>query len=491
LGSEDLGGFLEKLTDYLSNREHGIAPEILINLINSGKLGARISKRLGVLQPILQMKAIPTQGLPLTASLLNTLLIAARTIEVAERRTTSSSLLSALSTYQTQIAFLADDQLNQDAITTLSVIIDDYQRDTTNTPNETDKHLITSLTNTQTITVLRPKTTTNTGNTYEPQDYLTHFNIIEQAFLETKNHLSADAARKMQNSILPGLKHIITHENAIIDHVTTRYGVLYELAPDLPLHTDHNNSSEPEEYRKTLHRLMENCFGAFYLAKNAGKIPEFFSKLSSGFCLEGRIRDTLTWIADYSEIKSFDDVMAKAITEYIAYQKIMHGKAVFELGSLDEATEFIITRLNHFPCLPNDTYASKEEITKTGVETYLKDVLGYENEPMPATTEKDKFINQLDQHIKHQRHFLLFTSNKLKRTALTSLRTAIVYSNNDENLHTVVNRWKQLTNPATGKTNQMLISQHRHRFFEWLPASMREEKTATEKLLALTAPEQR
>jgi hypothetical protein len=54
---------------------------------------------------------------------------------------------------------------------------------------------------------------------------------------------------------------------------------------NLPLHTDHAPIQNHDEFRVMLHRLIKNIIGAYYCCEEAGKLPEFFNKLSHGNCL--------------------------------------------------------------------------------------------------------------------------------------------------------------------------------------------------------------
>lgn len=135
--------------------------------------------------------------------------------------------------------------------------------------------------------------------------------------------------------------------------------------------------------------------------------PQVFEKLSEGYCLEGRVRDTFFWAASYSEIKSFGDFMHKACEEYWAYQHIMFGKTRDEMVSLEVATNFIVSRYNKFPCNTDNDYAPNGEVTEAGVKQYLAEVLSYDNSPTQygddrvATVFKeiDKGINRLGQDV--------------------------------------------------------------------------------------------
>ncbi|MDF1684834.1 MAG: ankyrin repeat domain-containing protein [Legionellaceae bacterium] len=152
-----------------------------------------------------------------------------------------------------------------------------------------------------------------------------------------------------------------------------------EFRPDnLPLHTDHAEVQNPEEFDQILHRLLKNIIGAYYCCETAGQLPEFFNRLSSGYCLEGRVRDLLQWAIGFSEIKSMDAFMADVIADYGSYMKVMKDATEEDLGDLDEAVKFIVDRYKNFPCEKSAEYAPKNRIRKTGVERYLTEVLCYE-----------------------------------------------------------------------------------------------------------------
>jgi F0F1-type ATP synthase assembly protein I len=397
-----------------------------------------------------------------------------------------STFFQTLNNYLAHIAVLSEDTLSkdEDAIVTLSLLLNDFQR-TAKEPSEIDQALVQALLASVTISAIQPKPEINKGRDIQPSNYLTHFKAMQESLKQVT--LSPDTKRIMTDTVLPGLRHMIENEDNIIEHVTTRYGVLYYLSENLPLHTDHNESHEPDTYRQTLHCLIENCFGAFYIIQSAGKLSVFFDKLANGYCLEGRIRDTLTWAANYSEIKSFDEFMTQAHKEYAAYQKIMEAKTTEELQILSECTQFIVLRYKNFPCLRDDNgngiYAPAGEITRQGIEQYLKKELYYDDNNLPASSEKAKLLNKIDKYVKNHRSFF-GSHHDGKAHALKALRLALVYATNAKEEKQALIRWKEALS-AQGMTNQELIRQVPRPFIKGFSFSQDSGKTEAEHFIEM------
>ena len=275
-----------------------------------------------------------------------------------------------------------DAMLSADQAIVLNLLVDDFQRGLYHSEApEIDRILINILLSSQTLQNLRPKPRLSQGRNISPDNFMEHFKIIKNAFA-TLNIKNDHIKETIESVILPGIEHLITHQDAIVEHTLTRYGVLYYLDPQqkLPMHTDHEVHQNETAYRKLLVRIIENLFGAYYMCDEAGKANAFFSRLCDGYCLEGRTRDLLEWAAKFSEVKPFDDFMQERIEEYLAFANVMQNKAEAEASEVNNAAGFIIRSYQHHPCQPHADYAPNGEVTRAGVEKYLADVLMYSDD---------------------------------------------------------------------------------------------------------------
>ena len=258
----------------------------------------------------------------------------------------------------------------------LNLLLDDHQRQPNQDTKEIDDLLVEKLLITTTIKNLRPQPIK--GRDFSPGTFLTiHFLAVEEMFHRLP--LSDDTRRIIQAVILPGIKHLLIHEEKIVNHMAEQYGVLYYLdeREQLPMHTDHVDFQDVASYRVLLRRLKENLFGAFYVCREAGKAIEFFEHLSTGYCLEGRIRELLAWAAKLSEIKPLSEFMNERINEYRAYSAYFLGQTEQEYACIPLACEFILKRFREFPCQPDPLYAPQGEVTEVGVVRFLEEVLAY------------------------------------------------------------------------------------------------------------------
>jgi hypothetical protein len=314
-----------------------------------------------------------------------------------------------------------DDALSSDQIYCLHVIFEDYERGLFGDSETLGNILIAKLRSSKTISQLRPNATCTAeldiqrGNFREYQDT---FSSRVRAL-----PLNDEVRQEMCEVMLPGLDHLINREDEIVSHATTNFGVLYELVKDkLPLHTDHTPVSDGEAYRQTLHRLVINFFGAAQLCYSKGRLDAFCGKISRGFCLEGRIRDTFEWAISLDNIVSFDASMEKFVShECLPYALVMHGIPAEKVYT-EYAVKFIMDRHSNALCLPHDLYAPSGKITRDGVTAYIKDILCYESRPLLVEIDEEisKYRKKIEGRLIFHKH-----SKHLKIQALVDLRARI------------------------------------------------------------------
>jgi len=465
---ELLEAFQAQLQHYLlKDDKHRIANAALLALITSGKLGDKVSACLTNIKGVLVLKGIPVKNVTLDKALFKTLLQAANNAMPIGAK---STLLDTLNIYARNIAFIpGNGNLTDAAVRTLRVIIDDYERRTPNPGTKIlDQILISALYKTETLAALRPRPKQAEGFDIQVSNFKAHITGLQRDFSSLS--LSTDSKRILRETIFPGLFHIIKHEEDIITHFKTRYGVLYMLSDHLPLHTDHNPAATPEAFRATLHRTLTAFISSAYTAKELGKLAEFLDKLTSGYCLEGRMRDACHWVATYSELKPFTQLMESAVADYAAYYTIMHGKCPIELSNLDNALAFILPRYQSLPCLRDDTYAPDSEVSKAGVRSFLTDVLAYDNEPV-AISHVLKLLNKRIQELSNAYFFQEIADSK--RNALISLRIAIANAGTTP-LRTIIAQWKAAPSPKADLTNAALIVKPRNPFVFFTAATRTE-----------------
>ena len=370
---------------------------ILSKLTQSTLLEKCLGPMFSNIKPLLELQAYNTHEKPFTVTLLNNLIIQAKKIKSSKSQLfspKSSQFIKTLTQFQksVQTKNIEEEQLlDSKKITTLLVIIDDYQRAESNQhTKEVDKMLMHKLLATKTLSDMRQKPQITTDDNIIPENFEKHIAVALDDLSElVDGPILKNDVKQNATLVFRGIKHIIDHKDKILAHVEATPGVLYFLDKnkELPLHTDHSgfntNSTHgnTQAYGLMLEHLVTNFLGAYYTAKRAGYLNGFLEKLSYGYCLEGRVRDTFQWVViNLSEIKSMDKLMEKYVKEYFAYEEVMNQKSEEELTDLDYATQFIASRHSGMPCVPHDTYASNGIITAEGIRKYMEDILNFEPE---------------------------------------------------------------------------------------------------------------
>jgi len=359
-------------------------PDKIPVLLQNRRLSQRCRDLLKQLHPLLQLHAILTEDQLLTLPLLRQLIHSAQAVLSQNpiglfQHIPQSKLLTAL-IHLTQALEKEGNAIEPvDAILVASIIIDDYQRASPQKDTaDIDRALISKLLATTSMRNLRPRPVLTQGRDIGPHNFMTHFENMKKVF-ETLA-VSAETQRIIHETLFPGIHHLLTQEAQIIEHIRTRFAVLYYLDDHnkLPMHTDIHREDD-EANRLFLRLVKTNLFAAFYLAQEAGKAGEFFTHLTYGFCFDGRVNDVLAWAAQFSEAKSFNDFMEEHIREYLVYRRVLFGETREEAEKIEPASAFIISRFNRFPCQVDPQCAPNAVITQRGVEQYLKDVLCYDH----------------------------------------------------------------------------------------------------------------
>jgi len=283
-----------------------------------------------------------------------------------------------------------DSPIPSEGVRCLNVILNDAQRNRFSTmAPDIDTLMLRKLLSIPAIQALRPRPASAVEEPTGPDNFQTCFKLINDRFrVSTLN----ENTRRIINTILfPGIKHLMTHQDQIAEHMSQKPEILYYLdkggpaAPlgqeetgKLPLHANHVISQNFIENRDLLNRILANFFGAFRVFDYAGRVNIFFEELCVGYCLEIRISSLLEKAATYSHIKSFDDFMTEVIQDYFAYSQYFEGKTQEQAAVAESTLDFILSRYKDLPCTVHETYAPNGSITPAGVSQYLSDILCYE-----------------------------------------------------------------------------------------------------------------
>jgi len=250
----------------------------------------------------------------------------------------------------------------------LQLIIDDYMRGMLGASTQLTDLVIQKLVVSNTLSKLRPKVVVSEGlNITVDQfpDYLKKFK--ERIGLLS---LSDELAITIKEVIINGVEALISDEEEIIKFVTVNFGKLYKLHPKLPLHTDHTR--DPEAYRRAIHALLRNFFGAIEIAHEIGRLDELCKKLSTQFCIEARFQTVFQWIHSLTDLVSFTDLMERFYCkEYLAYTEVMSKMPPISEDYIEPALNFIMERHKNDPCLVDSTYAPEGKVTAKGVKLFL------------------------------------------------------------------------------------------------------------------------
>jgi hypothetical protein len=120
-------------------------------------------------------------------------------------------------------------ELSSDVIRTINIIFGAYERASTDDASKAISTILAGkLLATSSIGLLRPKPTQSKGRDINADNYLEHFSVMEQAFVGLP---VLEGTRLITRDItLPGIRHLITHIDEIVEHVMKNFGVLYYLA---------------------------------------------------------------------------------------------------------------------------------------------------------------------------------------------------------------------------------------------------------------------
>lgn len=271
---------------------------------------------------------------------------------------------------------ISDELLSEKQILCLQRIVNDYQINILGKHNLIDNLMTSQLMASTTLNQLNPKHEITQGLNIDVNSFPAHLDNLKIRIASLP--LNIDTKNTLHNVMLPGIETIINDEQTIVNHVRDHHGTLYYLNEKLPLHTDHTSSTDPEEYRLTLRRLLINFFGAAEIAYNKGYLNLFCEKISFGYCFEGRVMDVFAWITTLSDVVSFHDTMEKYFQkEYLPYAEIMTDSPpdqVVDIVLADPIVDFIMARHKNAACLCDATYAPAGKVTPAGVKKYLENI---------------------------------------------------------------------------------------------------------------------
>jgi hypothetical protein len=271
---------------------------------------------------------------------------------------------------------------------------------------EDDYYLLIAIRNvllrTEEISALMPRVAISEGAVILDAQFADLLNNIETEIKWVVGSEHVDSALMVLN----GIRYLSTHFDELNAFAKTHPNQLYYLDnpahngdefPDgkLPFHIDEYDNDDA--LRETLSRTVREYIAAFHLAKAAGQAKTFFEKTTNGFCLDGRMRDTVTWVVQFSGVETLDALMEKYIAEYVAYQSIINKVSIESVSKIEPALAFIMqyheNELYQFERTLRDDHGNQhvdekglpiketivEAISKSVVEAYLTNVLCFEN----------------------------------------------------------------------------------------------------------------
>lgn len=343
---------------------------------NTEKFPEDMQKILANLRPIFQLNIFNfSEGL-IKRSELQSLLEFSEAAFLSDFMPVQQSDKIFLTKLQEFVSRLKEEQFNDQYIFCLYRIINDYQINLLGNHNLINHILVNQLMGSETLAQLskRPQTTQQ-SNTDESDFQANLDSLRNKVRLLPLNH---EVQQMMDEVILSaGVQHIISYEQKIIDHFTQDYGRLYDLHDKLVLHTDHVSPDKPEEYRKVLHRLLINFFGAAKIADEKGCLEEFCQKMCTGFCFEKRVEGVFLWVTTLETPISFDKTMEIYIEkEYKPYATTFSDVAENDIWLADSIVDFIMTRHRNAYCLDDAIYAPKKVVTLVGVKKYIGAIYG-------------------------------------------------------------------------------------------------------------------
>jgi hypothetical protein len=286
----------------------------------------------------------------------------------------SSTLISILEYFSKRCA--NTEGLNEKEAWCLKVILDDYDRGLL--PHDLLSDAIRNVLLDQEPFCLLHSKEGNKEAVLTPDK---HMEFLEELIVQARAlPLSADTRESILNIVLPGMQKLITERKNIVNHLLHNFGKLYMLNPKLPLHSDHQENASEQEIEALIDRILDNILGAALICMKDGRLNEYFDKLSTGLCLEGRSRDALTWVTtdviSRKIEKSFDDLMAQYLyQEYHPYSEVLQGGNLAQREYFLGAAEFIAKRHAGARCAVDARFAPQGVITRNSIDKYLQEIM--------------------------------------------------------------------------------------------------------------------
>lgn len=423
---------------------------------NQSFLPIKIQETLQLLLPILKLKAFSfTDGLIQRSELINLLSLVQDAYVLNGSQSPQSNLLF-IKKLASFIDKINNESLNEKQVLCLQRLVNDYQINLLGKHNLIEDILISHLMASITLSQLNANTGITQGLSINVDDFSVFREEFEQRIASLP--LTQDIKKTIYEVILPGISTIIDDEQMIVDHVREHHGRLFYLNEKLPLHTDHASSTDPEEYRQTLRRLLIAFFGAAHIAYTKGHLNLFCEKICSGYCFEGRVRDTFTWVTSLSHALSFHETMEKYYQkEYVPYVEVMTNSSCNEADSI---LDFIMARHAKAACLHDTTYAPDGVVTLAGVKKYLVNILALvsERDCEKALQKIRKLRCSLEQQSPYFWSYPWKTLKQTKIDALTALEKSIVTDGEspDAAAKNIANQYPIALNGFYSRTKKLL-----------------------------------
>lgn len=449
--------FKEELAHYLVSDQLKLPPQIILQLLEEKWFSFQKmnEESYTILACILRMKIIPTKDVPLSKSLI------LRLIQCIQLNAAiDSELIWTLQHLLLNISLSKEDAFQEEEVTALWVILQDYLRDNADDVYRSiNINLVRSLLVTSTLSCMYPKPNPALLE-ISPANFGEHLTYIEGVGREKKD-LNKAVRECLEYIIFPGLRFILENRTHIIKHFLEKHS-LFWLASTLPIHLENIPHGQVENLERLLDRILENFIAAFYIAQKVGELYSFFSQLEVGLCIEGRVDKVFTWAATYSECEGVDTILVKADRHYRAFAKYLEGKLGNEIEDFQAASQFIKTRYLGYKCQRHAQYAPDGQLTAQGIDDYLRNVLCYDAEIKASLP----IIKKIDIHIKQVRH-------PAEKAAFTHLRLQINMALRDQQanaaipLDMILTTWKWADSLIPGKKNADLINDilHGYSFF--------------------------
>jgi hypothetical protein len=256
---------------------------------------------------------------------------------------------------------------------------------------DVDKHALCIVRNillgTDEISALSPRPVESAGHEIPESNFEAKLTDVER---DLERVLSGDDAISALR-VLNGIRYLMPNFDLLNAFAKAHPEKLYYLdTPEknlidpelqdgkLPFHLHEYGTDDV--LRTTLLRIVREYLAAFDLSKSAGKSKEFFQKTITGFCLDIRVRDLVTWVAQFNVVENsdtLDTLMGKYIAEYEASLHILDG-VINGPEIIPDAQDALTFILRYHAGERYKVDGGSQVIDEAVIKKYLIEVLDYD-----------------------------------------------------------------------------------------------------------------